>query len=139
MNWEAMTPEQRDILVHTEIMQRTQEPCQAGQLDPFMGSYWLCSCGWVSDFYIGEGSTEHTIPVPRYTQSMDAAWLVVEHFKGATLHVLLPCVTYYKAPDMRYSVKLYKDSEYNGYETTEKSMPLAICKAALQGVGVDVN
>ena len=70
---------------------------------------------------------------------MDAAWLVVEKFRGATLNALLPVVTYYKTPKKRYSAKIYKDSDCRGGEALAESMPEAICLAALRACGVEIE
>ena len=76
-----MTPEEINRLIHTKVMERLLiVPCTDGQIDEYMGSYWRCTCGWISDFYVGEDkSTEHAEPIPDYAGSMDAAWQVFRH------------------------------------------------------------
>jgi len=79
VKWEQLTAQERNLLIHTKIMGKEPERCTDGQLDPYMSSYWSCTCGWISAFHLGaSGSTEHNKPVPRYSESMGAAWLVVE-------------------------------------------------------------
>jgi hypothetical protein len=148
MNWEAMTPEEKNELVYSKVMGQSLEvPCTAEEddindirrpEDRYQDrGWWICDvCG-----YIGHGddySHMRQLKIPNYTQSMDAAWLVVEHFKGATLYALMPSDTDPRMPDMRYDVRLYTD-EHNSYGASEKTMPLAICKAALQASGVEVK
>ncbi len=140
MNWETMTPEQRDTLIHTEIMKRTQEPCHDGQLDPYMGGYWQCSCGWVSDFFIGNGTTDHTIPIPRYTQSMDAAWLVVRMMNNSdspTFHSYQGYANFIDALEKIVGSNLFFDLFYCDKDGDHLT-PERICKAALQAKGVEI-
>lgn len=59
MKWSELTPDQRNRLIQEKVFGETEEPCLDGQIDIYMGAYWRCSCGWISDQVIGEpGSTE---------------------------------------------------------------------------------
>ena len=85
--WEEMTPKQRDALIHTQVMGKTEpEICE---FDPSMtimmrGSEpdsfdWHCyKCG-AHGKVTRDGYYQHPKAIPRYTTSMDAAWQVLRY------------------------------------------------------------
>ncbi len=92
IQWSALTPEERDALVHSKVLVLPLNvPCTDGQIDEHMGIYWRCTCGWISDFQVGEDtSTAHSKPIPHYTTSMDAACTIPTQpqFFGANTEIV---------------------------------------------------
>lgn len=79
--WKALTPEQRDRCVAEKVMGWTEQLCDLDAHDGMelaiydSGDAYCPRChayGYIDDLEHG------IIPPPRYTQSMDAAWLIVE-------------------------------------------------------------
>jgi hypothetical protein len=89
IQWNALSPEERNRLVHLRVM-AGQAPCHGPyKLMAPHGEQitWHCfTCGATDPAGPGNGTPE-THPsriVPDYTQSLDAAWLVVEHLNDPT-------------------------------------------------------
>ena len=151
MNWEEMTPEQRDRLVHEKVMGNPLEvQCTAigddiiSMLRPEdhyrPNGWWLCcECE-----YIGHGE-DHThirqLKIPPYTQSMDVAWLVVRMMNNSDsppFHSYQGYADFIDALEKIVGSNMFFDLFYCDKDGDHLT-PERICKAALQAVGVDVK
>jgi hypothetical protein len=90
MKWAEMTPEQKDALVAEKVMGWQWVPAERFAPNAKKGTSWLLPEGGLlavkSDVgaewkLIGDGRYMPRYWIPRYTASMDAAWLVVEKMK----------------------------------------------------------
>lgn len=76
-DWNLLSPQQRNLLVATLVMDWQPAPCTEGEINEYAG-YWLCTCGWQSREIVGNGTpTAHMKPMPDYTTDMNAAWEVL--------------------------------------------------------------
>lgn len=89
----------------------------------------------VTDFRHGQ---EYTTDVPRYSEDIAAAWLVVEHFHERDW---IWQIGYFSDGSMRVIVNLYPRGPQGkpdpDIEVDADTVPLALCKAALQAIGVE--
>jgi hypothetical protein len=93
IDWKVLTPEQRDERVAKFVMGWQPKECD-GQIgeQPVSPDGWFCQhCGvegsWGDDFI-------HEERPPRYTQSMDTAWLILAKMKEQLFFELLQeCIT----------------------------------------------
>lgn len=136
MKWAELTPLDRNRIIHLTLFHKGDEECTDRQLDPYMGDYWGCTCGWVSKQTINENtSTTHNKPIPRYSENMSDAWLVVEKMKsyGYTSVIM--------TPGGQFLVDLFSLVSRGGvgidmiYDYT----PELICIAALRANGHDIE
>jgi len=130
IKWGQLTPHQRNVLVAEKVMGWTPTLCVDGEHNIYMGAYWSCTCGWISDTPIVGGPAEHEEPVPRYSQSMDAAWQVLERF----IETRIECLNGRAAGRYRVSIE-----EQGCWRATSDSAAEAICLAALSAVGVAIQ
>ena len=82
INWNTLTPDERDRVVAEKVMGWQAKPCdgEMGEL-PTSSDGWFCqSCGYSGDW--GDGFEHEEVP-DRYTRSLDIAWKIVEHFKNS--------------------------------------------------------
>ncbi len=122
MNWEEMTPEQRDVLVAEKVMGHETGEMPSGTL-----MMWNDS-----------GLMEE---IPRYTQSMDVAWLVVRMMNNSdspTFHSYQGYADFIDALEKIVGSNLFFDLFYCDKDGDHLT-PERICKAALEAVGVDVR
>ncbi len=137
----SLSPEERatrlDEAVHEHVMHLKEEPCTDGQLDEYMAEYWSCTCGWISDFYVGtDHDTTHTKPIPAYSTSMDAAWLVRDTMKVLSPLLNLHLLAYtYNRVYAQFSLKIDEDewSEANGEYCGSEAICFAAFKIRLFG------
>ena len=135
MKWSDLTPDQRNRLIHELVFGKADEPCLDGELDEYRGCYWSCTCGWMSDFAIGDGkSTRHTRPIPRYSESLDAAWQIVEKFQDVCSEIRLE--QHGKSSLCTILATIYPATMV--YQAAAYTAPAAICLAALKVVGEDI-
>jgi hypothetical protein len=78
MKWDALSAEERNRLVAEKVMNWQAKECESNLIEVDYG--WECSvCGlsgdWGNDF---NRFSAHLALPPRYTQSLDAAWLVLQ-------------------------------------------------------------
>lgn len=131
INWRAMTPAQRDETIHEKVMGHERKTIQ----------YEVPSARAGETVFIASSTTWHPggLHIPRYSQSMDAAWLAMEKMK--------------KANWSRFCIELdgvitqhkrgWDESTGNPYVTWfQKFVKLlnadGICVAALRGCGYEV-
>jgi hypothetical protein len=119
IHWQALTPEQRDALVAEKVMEQRIHVEPAGETE-----YDLAL---VINDAAGVARIE---PIPRYTQSLDAAWLVVERIEDANV-----TVTHIPRAYQRCTIEFY---DGNRIEVFENTAPEAICVAALRAVGCGI-
>jgi hypothetical protein len=74
INWRTMTPTQRDTLIAEKVMGWQERQCD-GEHGEVAGGWFCTKCGHNGNW--GEGFTHTELP-PRYSQSMDDAWLVLQ-------------------------------------------------------------
>jgi Phage ABA sandwich domain len=134
IDWKALTPEQRNRLIATKVMDWTEQPCDLDahpemELAIYSDGFACCPrCG----VYDHIGSLEHDIiPPPPYSTSMDAAWLIVEKRKGAVLDA-----TYKHDRLLCRATFCTVEAVHEAYGVT---MQEAVCIAALHAVGVEVK
>jgi hypothetical protein len=74
-------------------------------------------------------------PVPRYSETYSAAFLVVEHMRGMGWKVVITD-DLESQPD-KWTVEFFRgdDTHFHTYDAHNPSLPRAICQAALGGVG----
>ncbi len=110
--WVELTTVQRDILIAQHVTKIQHE--------------WAIS--------IVKGNTlEETNSAPKYSTDMNAAWLVVEHFRNQRFDVHVA-----SAP-LQYDVLIASRRwEWKRFEASAESAPEAICLAALRAVGVEI-
>src|SRR5579859_6474755 len=90
IKWAALLPDQRDALVHEKVMGHKERAiCRSEQRYGYDDGDWECGeCGATGQWnnaMVGD----HYQPIPHYTQSLDAAWLVMEHFDELVYNVEL--------------------------------------------------
>ncbi len=153
IQWGKLTSDERNMLVHTRVMGLHPEICDDGQLDPYMGAYWGCTCGWVSRFHLGsDESTEHNKPTPRYSESMDAAWKIMELASDNKMPAYPDMTSYWTYKAFLYA--LWRDENITEWIDVDLYNPCAlqlefdqivvlsprrICIAALRAVGCIVE
>jgi|SRR5579859_7938786 len=130
IKWAALLPDQRDALVHEKVMGHKERAiCRSEQRYGYDDGDWECGeCGATGQWnnaMVGD----HYQPIPHYTQSLDAAWLVMEHFDELVL------VVHVKP---RWHCTLHKDEAPSG-NATMKTPQEAICVAALRAAGITVD
>jgi hypothetical protein len=74
INWHTMTPEQHDRVIAEKVMNWQEKECD-GEHGEVSGGWFCTKCG--RDGNWGDEMSHLELP-PRYTTSMDAAWLVVQ-------------------------------------------------------------
>ena len=83
IDWQTLSAEERDKLVHERIMGLSIEPCKDGEINIRYGGYWECSCGWMSpetlDHYDDGPFVAHDRPIPAYSTDMSAALSVLKY------------------------------------------------------------
>lgn len=135
VSWNTLTPEQRNALVAEKVMGWKPGICDGSMGEqPCSPDGWFCQkCGeegyWGDDF-------EHEEIAPRYTQSMDLAWKIVEHF-AVSLIVLERM--FFKTTDtygdnvLLWQCRFQHDREHNGkwYSSVAKEPAEALCLAFL--------
>jgi hypothetical protein len=111
-----------------------EKPCEA-QLIEYDGG-WECSlCGLSGGWHeFGDVWDEHIALPPCYSQSLDAAWQLVEHLDTIAVihrftnvdpaHVLYTC---------------YLGAGQGDTAASSHTLPEAICIAALRCVGVEID
>ena len=75
IKWHALTPEQRNALIAEKVMNWQERQCD-GEWAEVSGGWFCTKCGHDGNW--GD-SFEHAELPPRYSQSMDAAWLVLQN------------------------------------------------------------
>jgi len=139
IKWSALLPDQRDALVHEKVMgqsllcdaQLLVSRCENPRISMAF-SVWHCP---ICD-YVGSGNNSpianlhpNKRPVPCYTTSLDAAWLIVEHFDELVL------VVHVKP---RWHCTLHKDEAPSG-DAVMNTPQEAICVASLRASGVEID
>ncbi len=142
MNWEEMTPEQKDALVAEKVMEWRPTLCEATEKDIFYAAESAekvrihCSkCGYQDRegiIYRGKIYWVHSVPQPRYTQGMDAAWLVVEKMSEIPTKPWIG-----ELPPNTWFMHYFEKASLWACSAEEAAEE--ICKAALQALGVDVK
>jgi hypothetical protein len=127
IKWSAFTSEQRDALIAERVIGWVPQECD-GSISWDHGIWRCLECG--TDGTRHE-TTMHTIPVPHYTTSMDAAWLVVEKMKEAGRNNGLFVPWQYHLSYL-YGRPSYRDTLYDLNAE-------GVCIAALRAVGLQVE
>src|SRR5260221_8518896 len=113
MKWDEMPSEEKDRWIADKVL--------GYDLGLFPDGTW--------EMWDGSGLTQ---AIPRYTESMDAAWQVVEKMKG--LHHPLPIDA--SKQDLTiadiFLVRLWEAIDRRGIDALFEYSPEIICKAALQ-------
>lgn len=123
MNWAEMTPFQRDALVGEKIFGHR-------------------SVNWSGLMVILKGELPLGGALPKYTTSMDAAWLVMQHLASQ----INPENIYDYEPFIRFTNALFSTENEELYTKyafmagdIAKWTPDRICLAALRAVGVEIE
>jgi len=131
INWHAMTPEQRNETIHEKVFghqRRTEKrevPSRAGGM-AFTASYTTWQTGGPD--------------TPRYSQSLDAAWLLWPKLLGASYVVRSKFLCAYIENDdpERYKWTRYATCGFIELETVRHMTPERICIAMLRAFGYEV-
>jgi hypothetical protein len=154
INWRAMTPEQRNEIIHQKVMGVkllcTGRLVKSTRDELMRRSAYICmeclAVLAVTDDYLLNRALpkQHRKHIPPYTTSLDVAWKLVEHLRGQKY-----CVAFHLGYDAR---KVYEgmfsfrnvgaDQVRVPYklsiQTSETSPAEAICIAALRACGYEV-
>lgn len=144
-NWDTMTPEERNMLVHERVMGKPLEvPCTGAitwKPDPFNNKqlgYWVCEFG-----HHGVKHEAHFVkaaPLP-YTQSMDDAWLVVRRVNNPDSPAFPDYQDYARFIDALEEI-VGSDCFFDLFycdKDGDHLTPERLCKAALIAVGVNLE
>lgn len=152
VKWSEMTPEERDRLVHVEVIGKplicpgqavtewVKSPSRI-QGEYFEYATWKCeTCGRAESCIAPES---HEVPgeIPLYTQDLNAAWLVVEK---VCRHSLFASFKVEYTPDKLKVVLTHRDVHDRSLSmsdslTVETSLAETICLVALLAAGVEVE
>lgn len=147
MKWAEMTPEQRNVPVAEKVMGENPDvPCTGRFISAdYVGSgRQICiSCG--AKYKYPGPMLHNPLPPPHYSESMDAAWLIVKHLddslevnKAGKLHslqFLSSIATSYDAYSDHYS----SDEAIFSLSDLAALTPEKICIAALRAKGIEVE
>lgn len=152
MKWSEMTPAQRNQIVAGKVMGVTEFQCDGGRLTLLnydtvsqRSTYACTACGTVltvTDYFREKLKLpeQHMIFIPRYSESMDAAWMIVESrwFRRDVRRIDLAYDTMRTDQEHLHTCAL---KLYDGRVVAAQSasMPWAICIAALHACGVEVK
>jgi hypothetical protein len=134
IKWQELTPEQRDCLVAVRLMGWVPKECE-GSISWDHGIWRCLECG--KDGTRHEETT-HNVPVPRYSESMDAAWEVVEHLRKT--HYTIQVVGNTFRYEVAIADRIFARSriDHGQGEGHAVSAPEAICIASLRVNGIEV-
>lgn len=140
MKWNEMNPEDRNVLVHQLVMGKTVEACDSRNRQATVMRCETCGYEWGERDIDLQGygpmamCDRHDIPIPRYSESMDAAWLVIEH-------ITKPPTTLAeseRAAGTRFMF-WFNLHQADLWADTAQDAASAICLAILKSVGVDIE
>ncbi len=150
IEWSSLTPEQKDALVAEKVMEWRPTLCEATEKDIFYAAesaekvrIYCSKCGYQDRegiIYRGIVYWVHSVPQPHYTQSMDAAWLVVRMMNNSdspTFHSYQGYADFIDALEKIVGSNMFFDLFYCDKDGDHLT-PERICKAALQAVGVEI-
>lgn len=134
MKWSELSPEQRDRLVHEQVMKHSpDEPCTGDfvPMVPEADGLYCTGCG-AEAYWHDDQEHERPIP-PHYTTDMNAAWRVVEKMKegGRTNPLNSLFVPWQYHLSYLYGRPSHRDVLYD-------LNPEGICLAALKACGIAV-
>ena len=128
IKWSELTPEQKDRIIAEKVMNWQEKQCD-GEHGEVSGGWFCTKCGregnWGEDFYHAE------LP-PRYTTSLDAAWLGVERVTQAPQ-------SQEEALQFRSTRFMFWFEQSNLWTHTREEAANALCVAALRACGVEVE
>ena len=142
MNWAEMSPEQKDNLIAEKIMDWQPMICTATHPHIYVNSEHqvLCKkCGYTEDeVYLSKLHThvywKHATPMPRYTESMDAAWQVLRRMAEQEFEELHSAFAY------RLGVTFATQEGFDTFAANLDQLaswtPEKICLAALKATGM---
>ncbi|SRR6266700_3485660 len=150
IKWQELTAEQRDRLVHEKVMKQSVD---TGECEHRYGTFEVtcpsCRSSW--EEYSPNRSHLHGKGIPHYTQSLDAAWQVVEKINAGnfTLERVVNSPIDQQISSTPYSDKhhFYEAAFYLGenwqkttqtYHNQANTPHEAICIAALRASGIEV-
>jgi Phage ABA sandwich domain len=138
IDWNSLSPERRDTLIAEKIMRWHPEECkpESYQVVANLDSYRCYKCGKHAP--IESGYYYHLQKTPRYSTSMDAAWLIVERMTQLREPV-------YGSPFRIFTMELRNQADRHLHESDWiynfflSLTPEAICIAALRACGIEVQ
>ncbi len=132
INWQKLTPAQRDETIHEKVMGHERKAMQ----------YEVPSAREGEKVFIASGTTWEPggLYVPRYSQSLDAAWLLWPKLLGASYVVRSKFLCAYKEDDdpEKYEWTRYATCEFIELETVRHVTPERICIAMLRAFDYEV-
>jgi hypothetical protein len=144
IQWAALTPEQRNLLIAEKIMGwDATQPCTGTflPLDPEPDGLYCPKCG--AEICWGDDEEHHTPLPPHYSESMDAAWMVLQEIVRRPKQDGAINDAFGKFAD----AMLYEDNHdafseifpaYQIFSMAAEWTPERICIAALKAVGCEV-
>jgi hypothetical protein len=135
IQWNALTPVERNQIIAEKVVGWKAEPC-GGRFAPadYSNSGAMCCirCGATSRR--NEPMQHNPSVPPDYSESMDAAWQIVEHFRGRSIDVHVA-----SAPFLYDALCRERRIRGSSFQASAESAAEAICIAALRASGEEVE
>lgn len=153
IKWSELTRKQRDRLIGEKVMGDTytcnvvpdftthQNPSRAGGI-AFTHTTWLCPACGATGYYGKESLVAHEkpSPIPGYSASLDAAWLVVRKMNVPVEGKFDRYARFIDALESIVGSDLFFDLFYCDSASDDQHLTAErICIAALRAVGVQVE
>jgi hypothetical protein len=149
MKWAELTPAERDALIAEKVMGVTDFRCTGtlsydGDNTLYRHRYYVCQqCKTrltITEYYLEKCAlpTEHTKPIPAYSESMDAAMLVVREMNRSEDGTCERYDNFVNAFTSIVGSDMFFDLFYCDPDPTQDHLtPARICLAGLRTVGVE--